>query len=447
MKAPSIQARLLGAAAIAIFVALGIAWVAMGFLFERHVSHRLNAELQANAEELISGLFLDANGAPMLTVDLTDPHFKASGSGYFWELSTAKGVLRSGSLDGKNLNRSTHPGASAWRTRIEDGPDGNDLYYLERAVRPINGGPDVLVQFAHDHRGIAAASTEFSAELAVFLLILGAFLCLASWAQVYLGLLPFRQVRAQLAQLESDPAARLAGVQPRELRPLVDAINSLAATREQDLKRARWRAADLAHSLKTPLAVLGAHSRRLRERGIEDIAEGVERAVVSATAAVQFELAQTRSAIVGQGKSQFGASVRTCAEQIVQVIEQTETGARIVFDIEVDDALHIAASTEALTETLGPLLENAARYARRRVLVSASSIGGKIMVAVEDDGPGIANEHVADAMERGVRLDQSAGQGIGLSIAREIVASAGGAISLDRSALGGLRVATSWPAR
>lgn len=453
MKAPSIQARLLSGAAVAIFVALGIAWCAMGFLFERHVSHRLNDDLKVNAEELAANLTIGAGGAPVLALDLTDPRFHIAGSGWFWQASTPTGVLRSDSLAGKNLNHLAWPSRETWTTRIEDGPDGNDLYYLERLVRPVANGPDVLVQFAHDHNSIATASTEFSLELGVFLLILGVFLCVASWAQVYLGLIPFKRVRDQLGHLERDPAARLEGVQPRELRPLVEAINSLAATREQDVKRARWRAADLAHSLKTPLAVLSAQARRLRSGGAEEAAAGIERAVAAATAAVQFELAQTRTAIVGQRKT--GAAVRACTEQLVQVIEQTEAGARIAFDIDIDDKFNIAASAEALTEALGPVIENGARYARRQVRVGAILRDKNIIITVEDDGPGIADDRLEHALQRGVRLDegssqkadQRAGHGLGLSIARDIVEGADGTITLERAGLGGLRVAMIWPAQ
>ena len=444
MKAPSIQARLLAGAAVAIFLALAVAWCAMGFLFERHVSQRLEQDLRTNGEELIAGLHLGADGAPILLAGLTDSQFAVPGSGYFWEVSTPRGVLRSASLEGRDLNRATHPGYERWVNRIEDGPDGNDLYYLERVVRPAAGGPEVLVQLAHDHNSIATASTEFSIELGQFLLILGVFLCLASWAQVYLGLRPFHGVREQLAGLERDPSARLNQSQPHELRPLVDAINSLAATREQDLKRARWRAADLAHSLKTPLAVLSAHSRRLRAAGEKETAEGIDRAVAAAGAAVQFELAQTRSAIVGQGKA--GAAVHACAEQLVQVMEQTEAGARIVFAIEANEALRVAAPAEALTEALGPLLENGARYARRQVRLLASRHDDRIVVTIDDDGPGMADAHFDSALERGVRLDESPGHGLGLAIARDIVENAGGAIRLYRSTLGGLAVEMSWPA-
>jgi signal transduction histidine kinase len=444
MKAPSIQARLLAGAAVAIFMALGVAWVAMGFLFERHVSQRLNAELRANAEELVASLAPGSEGAPTLKARLTDSRFSVTNSGYFWQVSTPAGVLRSGSLGGKDLNRLTLPSRDRWATRIEDGPAGNDLYYLERIVPLGAGGPDALVQFAHDHNSIAVASTEFSLELGQFLLILGGFLCLASWAQVYLGLRPFSQVRGQLAKLERDPAARLEGGQPRELRPLVDAINSLAATRERDLQRARWRAADLAHSLKTPLAVLDAHSRRLRAQGAHETAEGIERAVAAAATAVQFELAQTRSAIVGHGKA--GALVRKCAEQLVQVIDQTDAGARIVFEIDVDDDIKVAASEEALTETLGPILENSARYARRLVRISAEFSDGDISIAVEDDGPGLADNQLEHVLQRGARLDERPGHGLGLAIARDIVEGAGGAISLGRGKLPGLRVITTWPA-
>jgi signal transduction histidine kinase len=131
---------------------------------------------------------------------------------------------------------------------------------------------------------------------------------------------------------------------------------------------------------------------------------------------------------------------------VVSVVERTEQGASLVFEIESPPGLTLPGSAEELSEILGALVENAARYARRRVRILAASDDDSACLLVEDDGPGLQDWQAEEALIRGRRLDETGpGHGLGLAIARDLVEARGGSIALRRSELGGLKVKMTWP--
>jgi signal transduction histidine kinase len=137
--------------------------------------------------------------------------------------------------------------------------------------------------------------------------------------------------------------------------------------------------------------------------------------------------------------------LRLVAERVVSVVERTENGADLVFEIECPPDLALPASGEEASEILGALIENAARFARRRVRIAASRAPACLVLRVEDDGPGLADWQTEEALVRGRRLDESGpGHGLGLAIARDLVEARGGTLALGRSALGGLKVEMTW---
>lgn len=319
------------------------------------------------------------------------------------------------------------------------GPFDQQIFYVARPVQLDAQGPRLVLMVAADRASVSAARAEFTRELALFLLLLWVTLSAAAWIQVQLGLRPLEDVRVALGALRQQASARLSERDyPAEAAPLANAINELAAARETDLDQAKRRAADLAHSLKTPLSALAAQTRRAREAGATDAAEGLERAIAAARAAVERELARTRAA-ASRGES--GANGRVAVAKVVQVLERTERGGTLVFDNDVTDAPY-PIGEDVLLELAGPLLENAARYAAARVRIS----GDGRALSIEDDGPGLSDEQAAAAMERGKRLDESGdGHGLGLPIAHEIALAVGAELKLSRAELGGLRVDVVWP--
>ena len=441
----SLRWRLLAGAVAAIFVALALAWLAMTLLFERHLERRLGAELEQFGARLAAAIVLTPAGDLTVSELPAEARFETPASGFYWQASSASEVVASRSLWDQTLSRPVDAPSRAWRSRHAAGPYGQNLFLVEREIRPNARGAPVLIQIAEDVRVLTSARDAFAIELAMFIALLWLVLSAAAWVQVDLGLRPISGVNAELESMQDNPRTRLIDAQLREIQPLVRAINALADARESDLVKAKRRAADLAHGLKTPLAALAAQTRKARDLGAGEAATGLEHAIEAIQNTIDTELARSRLSSLRAARGAASLALPSIVK-VVNVLEHTEKGSAVVVDIDVPEALMLPLRVDDLHELFGPLLENAVRFARRVVRISACSSDDGVVVEVEDDGVGLSDDALQSAMQRGVRLDEAgSGQGLGLAIAREIVEATGGTVGLNRSALGGLGVRLTWP--
>lgn len=446
MSRHSLRWRLLLAAAAGILAALAIAWVFMTVLFERHLERNLEAEMTRDALGLVSGLAFDPRGQLLLEAEPSDSRLRKPAGGYYWQVSTAAGVLRSRSLWDSALPVPPQVPADGWRLQRQPGPFNQSVMVLERTLLIDSDRPAVVVQLAQDTTALSTARGEFGRELAVFLLVLWCVLTVAAWLQVSVGLRPLRRIPAELEALERSADARLPPQSLQEVQPLVDSINALADVRQKDLEQARRRASDLAHGLKTPLAALAAQSRRAREAGAADAADGMEQAISTIRLVVDGELARMRLARL-RGNRGASADVGEVVERLANVIEHTEKGETLALGIDVAPGLRLPFEPEQLSEIMGALMENAARHALRQIRVTAAPTATGVRVAVEDDGPGLPVGRLRALQEdQGQSLDSSgyAGDGLGLLIVRDLVRSSQGRLHFGSSALGGLQVTIDW---
>ena len=443
MIARSLRWRLLLGAAAAILFALVLSWIFMTLLFQRHLERRLESELTRDALGLVAALSLDVGGVPVLDHELTDARLQKPAGGYYWQLSAKAGVLRSRSLWDAALPVPADVPTDDWRMSHVPGPFNQSLVALERTV-VLDGSHPVIVQLAQDTRPLATSRAEFGRELAAFLVLLWLVLSAAAWVQVSLGLRPMRRIRGDLSALQDSASTRLPPSGLREIQPLTDAINALADVRERDLEIARRRAGDLAHGLKTPLAAMAAQSRRAREAGAIEAADGMDRSVSAIKATIDAELARARVA-AAIGTARGPACIRSVLEDLIAVLEHTEKGGGLAFTVDVPANLMVAVPVDTLSEIAGALLENAVRYARRQVRVAATAGPEWTRLQIEDDGPGIAGDQARLALVRGKRLDESgSGTGLGLAIAGELIDATHGSLDLGVSPLGGLLVSIVW---
>src|SRR5262249_28670945 len=239
---------------------------------------------------------------------------------------------------------------------------------------------------------------------------------------------------------------QVAGAYPAEVEPLVSDLNALLEHREQAVGRAIAKAGDLAHGLKTPLAVLAHEAARARNAGQHELAVAIEQQIDRMRRQVEYHLAQARAAASGAAPG-ARTMVRESAEGLARTLTRLYADRGVTIDVDVTPDCAVRGQREDLDEMLGNLLDNACKWARTRVVLSAAARDGVVTVTVDDDGPGIAPSMREAVLQRGVRGDEAApGSGLGLAIIRDIAAIYGGSIALDGSPLGGLRARLHLPA-
>jgi signal transduction histidine kinase len=269
---------------------------------------------------------------------------------------------------------------------------------------------------------------------------------LAGILQWRAAFLPFGRLRKQLTGLRDGSGRRIEGTYPTEVQPLVNDLNSLLEHRERIVRRAMAKAGDLAHGLKTPLAVLAQESDRIEAAGQREMAATISLQVERMRRQVDYHLAQARAAGSGDlpgARCQVLASVEGLARTLHRIY--AERGLAIQVDVPAEHT--IRGQREDLEEMLGNLLDNACKWAKSKVRIESRLEGGVAVLTVDDDGPGLASSMRERVLQRGVRVDEAApGSGLGLAIVRDLAELYHGTISLEDSPLGGLRARLRLPA-
>lgn len=273
-------------------------------------------------------------------------------------------------------------------------------------------------------------------RLSVGAVIIGLGLMAAGFVAVRRSLKPFGQLRTMLTAVRTGETRRVEGTYPTEVQPLVDELNALLEERELAVQRAHAAAGDLAHGLKTPLALLSQEVEQ---------APAIRPQVERMSRLVDYHLARARAAAVGKAVASR-CPLRPSVEALVRTLSKLQAERPVAFSVQVSAELFVKMPREDLDEVLGNVLENANKWARGQVRVQAALEQAIVTITAEDDGPGIAPALRQVVLERGVRADEAApGHGLGLAIVRDLAELYGGSIALDESALGGLRVRLCLP--
>ncbi|CEJ87725.1 Putative Two-component sensor histidine kinase [Hyphomicrobium sp. GJ21] len=439
MSFGSLRLRLLLAGAVSISIALGIAGFGLTELFRRHVERRVDSELNVYLNQLVSGIARTPAGGLAVAHRPPDPRFEVPLSGLYWQIDATPGgkVLRSRSLwdNVLDLPAETSIDDEVHRREIV-GPHRAKLYLLQRYIElPAElGGERVLIAVALQAEEVRNSIRNFAIDLLPFLLLIGALLAAAFWLQVSVGLRPLAAIRGKLSSIRTGTAQRLGNGFPDEVQPLAAEIDDLLDARDLAIEKAKGRAADLAHGLKTPLQVLNVEIDRLKSKGETEIASDIASLAEAMRRHVDHELARARIAYAAKDAS---TDVTSVIDRVVRVAERTPQGQKVVWQKDTPRTLMASIHGDDLAEVLGNLTENAARHARKQVSISARAANGAVVVTVADDGPGIAEEHQADAMVRGRSLDtRKNGTGLGLAIVTDILEAWHGSLTLDNGAPG-----------
>ena len=461
--ARTLRWRLLGLTLVAVALALLGAGFLIASLFRTHVTAQFDTQLLRQLDQLTAALEPDAQQRPQLKTPLSDPRWHTPYSGLYWQVealapagatpSAARPLLRSRSLWDTEL---ALPPDALGRTDLHrhpiPGPDGQALLALERRVQfvPADQGtaradqaaPGWRLTVAADRAELESAVASFSRQLALSLTVLGLALLAAAWAQVSLGLLPLRKLQAAVLSIRQGREQRLSGAFPAEVDPLVQDFNHVLDQNEQVVKRARQMAGNLAHAIKTPLAVLGnLATDQTSDRSAW--AGQLQEQVVSIRHQVDWHLGRARAS--GAGITGLRTEVAPVVEGLVRVMRKVHARREdrpelLITVAPMPAGLQFAGESQDLQEMLGNLLDNACKWARCQVQIIASHADDRLRITIEDDGPGLGEAERSRVFERGVRADErTPGTGLGLDIARELVGLYQGEVRLGLAGLGGLR--------
>lgn len=436
---PSLLVRLLVGAGLALLIALAAVGGAIDRVFTNAAEANMRERLEAVVYLILSTVEVDANGRPVIPESLAEPRLNRPGSSLHGGAMTPAGEWRSPSLVGVEPQpnaRLIERGTELFRGLEADGnwnvfaiglgwelPDGEIIDLTIWAAEDPNRLRMELVGFRGDlWRWLGLAAVLIIAGQVLLLLVI---------------LRPLRRVAGEVAEIESGRRSGIEGRYPRELRPLTDNLNTLLSAERDNARRYSEALADLAHALKTPVAVLRARlesSEPARPNELTHYLDDMEQIIRR-----QLERAQrsTRRALPG------AVAVRPILERMADSLERLHVDSGLRAEVRGDAALVAHMDERDLWEVCGNLMENAAKYGRGRLRarVGPGEAGPRrngLIIEIEDDGPGVAAEQVERLLERGQRGDERRdGQGLGLSIVRELVEANGGRLEVERGDLGG----------
>ena len=463
----SLQARQLLAASLGLLAFLALAGYALDRAFLDTAENNLRQRLKSYALAFAADGEFARNGEFIPPFQSVDPRLEMPGSGLYAEV-----VLPDGHWDSPSAVGPVLPSGSMLPARTEtfEGP---------LPITELGGAPGEAYRYGYgviwdaggDSRAefpytiyILEDTTLLRRQVEVFREALwrylgGAGLILLLLQAVILrwSLRPLRRVIDELKRVQRGVASRMSERHPRELEPLTESINAFIESERENLDQQRNTLADLAHSLKTPLAVLHARleddTPTAEGAGDADLREEVAVQLRRMNDIVSYQLARAASG----GHALFAApiAIEPHAEQIVRGLEKVYAGKGVLCEFDVAEGVQFHGEAGDLQELLGNLLENAFKWAKSRVLLTVKS--GEtapnrrpgLLFAVDDDGPGIAPEKVALILQRGVRGDERVqGHGIGLAIVQDIVRAYRGTLDVRPSEeLGGTRFEVHLPPR
>ncbi len=447
VRVRSLRSRVLLWVSVALVAIFAATIIGLDLTFRRTTDRALRELLDVQLYGLVATAQPDPESGLVLSDDLTDPRFSVPGSGLFGALWDDAGrlVWRSWSSLDQELNFGSLPPPGerrAVRLRPADMPPleaallGVTWEFEDGRVRDYTFGvAQSLLPYEEQQRGFRWNLVGWFASMtALMLVVVG---LLLGWT-----LRPLRRLEHEVRAVEQGSRERLGTGYPSELTGLARNLDVLIETERRRQSRYRNTLDDLAHSLKTPMAVIRSQLAELplaAERR-QPLTEQLDRV----DERVSYHLKRARAS----GASGLGlvpVSVAAIALDLKDSLDKVYRDKAVTCELEVPDAATFRGDRGDLLEVLGNLLDNAYKFAQSRVRLTAQP-GAKLVLIVEDDGPGLSAQHARDVTARGARIDESVpGQGIGLAVVREIVELYGGALHLEASAWGGLRARVVLP--
>ncbi|MDP3618966.1 MAG: ATP-binding protein [Ramlibacter sp.] len=442
MRAPgSIRSRLIVGAAAVLLAFIAGAGVAVQRAHADSVQAAHLSRLQGTVYLLLAGVEIDAAGALSMPEAFAEPRLSLPGSGLYASIfNINRGEQwRSSSAVGANpaFKRNVPVGTWEYDTVTDAGASYLAVAYGVRWAGPGVQAP-LVVSVLESKAGFDREIRVFQRTMWSWLGAAAALLLLSQTLLLQWGLSPLRRVAHELGRIEAGEQVQVEGHYPAEIAQLTGNLNTLIA--QERVRQTRYKEAlsYLAHSLKTPLAVL---KNALSEPA--HLADTVSLQVARMDAIVQHQLG--RAAASGAARFAPLLAVAPVLGRIRDSLSKVYADKHLVFTIDCADDLSWRLDEGDAFEMFGNVLDNAAKWARHRVTVRAWRQDRQLCVRIEDDGPGFTDTE--RILQIHVRMDEKVpGHGVGLAVVSDLVASHGGTLTLARSPLGGGQVDLMLPA-
>jgi two-component system sensor histidine kinase PhoQ len=448
----TLNARIVLAASIVLAIFLALTGVALDQAFRDSARAAREERLQGQLYLLIAAAEVDAQGRLSMPEQLQEPRFGQPGSGLYAAIDDGRGRQRWLSHSALNVVLPAGTVLAAGERRFAELPGARGTYFFvdSMGVSWSEGKRKFPFTFrvAEDLSAFNAQLAHYRRSLWGWLGAMAMLLLLAQAALLHWGLRPLRRVAAEIRAIEGGEKERLGSDYPAEIKALTENLNGLLQRERAQQQRYRDALGDLAHSLKTPLAIMrGALAEQSRGglSGPSSLAATVAEECEKMQRIVDYQL--QRAATMGPS-SQLAASldIRPLAERVIASLDKVYRDKAIRAELHVDKIPGFRGDQGDLLELLGNLLDNAYKWSASRVRLSIGTEAERLTLVVEDDGPGIPPADIERILQRGARADQSRpGQGIGLAVVASIVQAYGGEVTIGHSALGGAGITIRLP--
>ncbi len=453
----SLAFRLFAGAAAWALALLLLGAVALTTLYQRSVLRTMDDRLASVVEWLVAAAETDPGGGIVLARHPPDPAYERVFSGRYWQIMDGPALDEGGhrvlalsrSLWDETLSPADALLASALASPGQvfafdsKGPSGEPLRLTAQAVQ-LPARADMVIMLAAEDRVEADRDVRnFAITSAIMFLGFATAIAAGVFFQVRIGLAPVLRMRTSVAEVREGNRERVDGEFPVELQPLADELNAMLDHSRELVERSRTHVGNLAHALKTPIAVL-TNEARTSQGALADL---VERQTGVMTDQVEHHLRRARAAAHAKALGARTELAPTLGD-LARTLEKINTARGIRITTEIEAGLHFKGERQDLEEMVGNLMDNACKWSGGLVHVHAARTAPReLAVTIEDDGPGLTPDECEAALQRGVRLDEQApGSGLGLAIVADLAKAYGGELSLSRSELGGLAARIELPA-
>jgi signal transduction histidine kinase len=438
----SLRVRFLFAAFVWVSIATVLAGLVISGLYRAHLTRNFHDELEEHLIELVRLADVDATGTPVLNRPLSDARFQETGSGFYWQIDReGYATVTSPALGDKRLPSALSAGVQE-RTGWVPGPYGEVLGCGITAPSRTGGAP-LRFLIAADRRLLEERIGAFNHDLGLSLIAFAAFMIVGAMLQIRYGLQPARRIAEGIDELRHGRISHLPADVPTEFNPVVARLNALLDAQRALVQRARTEAGNLAHGMRTPLSLIADEAEQLGTRGENAAGQFILEQCGRIERQMDYHMRRARA---GARETGYVANVSALVQQIVTAMQRLHGARSLSFVVDIPSDTTVNCDEGDLAEMLSNLLDNACKWARARVAVTAQASAAGTMIEIADDGPGIAPDKRAHAFDVGTRLDESkAGSGLGLAISRDLARLYGGDLALLDGPGGGLLARLSFP--